>query len=198
MPHLRCITNDYLTFLLISIKVQDIHLPFFKNYSFHIFCDFSFWNAMSSTRFSHPKVTTPRKKLASESSESKRWVVNYKTCCAACFKWNVFSFHLKPLTKFNNARAFHQDFTVGKGLCLYQHPFRLQSFLCMHSFSKFMAYTSVFISHSEVLKTCFKLLMFGSEWTHVSFRSNIAFCLKLIRRFKQAFCSGNIYVSLPS
>ena len=39
----RFINNGYLTFLFITLKVQDI--PFFKKYSFHVFCDFSFSSA---------------------------------------------------------------------------------------------------------------------------------------------------------
>ena len=38
----RYVNNDYLTFLFITLKVQDTHYLFFKNYSFHIFCDFIF------------------------------------------------------------------------------------------------------------------------------------------------------------
>ena len=39
---LRFINNDYLTFLFVTLKVQDIHYLFVKKYSFHIFCDFIF------------------------------------------------------------------------------------------------------------------------------------------------------------
>ena len=107
---------------------------------------------------------------------------------------DVSTFHLKPLTKFNKSRDFHRDFTVGKGLHSVPASFSI-AVLCLHSSSNFTAHTSVFISHLEVSKACFKLLMFGIKWKRVSFKSNIAFCLNSIRSFKQAFCSGNIYVS---
>ena len=55
----RFINNDYLTFLFITLKLQDIHYLFFKNYSFHIFAILFFEVPMGSARFSHPKVTTP-------------------------------------------------------------------------------------------------------------------------------------------
>ena len=39
----RFMNDDYLTFLFITPKVQDVvYITFFQKYSFHIFCDFIF------------------------------------------------------------------------------------------------------------------------------------------------------------
>ena len=57
----RFINNDYLTFLFITLKVQDIHYLFSKSIPFTFFAILFFEVLMWSTRFSHPKLTTPRK-----------------------------------------------------------------------------------------------------------------------------------------
>ena len=57
----RFINNDFLTFLFITLKVQDIHYLFSKSIPFTFFAILFFEVPMWSTRFSHPKLTTPRK-----------------------------------------------------------------------------------------------------------------------------------------
>ena len=59
----RFINNDYLTFLFITLKVQDINYLFSKSIPFTSFVILVFQVPMWSTRYSHPKVT------AAESSE---------------------------------------------------------------------------------------------------------------------------------
>ena len=56
----RLINNHYLTILLITLKVQDIHYFFSKSISFTFFAILFFEVSMWSTRFSHPKGTTPK------------------------------------------------------------------------------------------------------------------------------------------
>ena len=53
--------NDYLTFLFITLKVEDIHDLFSKFIPFTLVAISFFEVPMWSTRFSHPKLTTPRK-----------------------------------------------------------------------------------------------------------------------------------------
>ena len=56
------INNHYLTILFITLKAQDSYITFFqKNIPFTFFAILFFEVPMWSTRFSHPKVTTPRK-----------------------------------------------------------------------------------------------------------------------------------------
>ena len=79
MPHMtdpRFINNDHLTFLLITLKVQDIHYLFSKSVLFTFFAILFFEVPMWSTHFSHPKVASLRKKLyqkgvKSESNEGR-------------------------------------------------------------------------------------------------------------------------------
>ena len=73
----KFINNDYLTFLFINLKVQDIHYLFSKSVPFTYFVILFFEVPMWSTHFSHPKVTTPQKKQAFESGNSRR-VLNLK------------------------------------------------------------------------------------------------------------------------
>ena len=61
----RLINNHYLTILLITPKVQDIHYFFSKSIPFTFFAILFFEVSMWSTRFSHPKGRTP------ESSEGR-------------------------------------------------------------------------------------------------------------------------------
>ena len=62
--------NEYL--LKKGFKVQDIHFLFSKSIPFTFFTFLSFEVPMWSTRLSHPKVTTPRKQRASETSDSRQ------------------------------------------------------------------------------------------------------------------------------
>ena len=57
----RFTNNDYLTFLFITLKVQDIHYLFSKSIPFTFFAILFFEVSMWSTCFSHPKVMTLRK-----------------------------------------------------------------------------------------------------------------------------------------
>ena len=70
---LRFINDDNLTFLFITLKVQDMH--HFSHFTFFaiLFSEVPMW----STRFSNPKVTIPQEQQASESSDSRR-VLNPK------------------------------------------------------------------------------------------------------------------------
>ena len=80
----RFINNDYLTFPFITLKVQDIHYLFSKSIPFTFFAILFFEVPMWSTRFSHPKVTIPRKKRASKSCDSRR-VLNPKVTRVVTF-----------------------------------------------------------------------------------------------------------------
>ena len=57
----RFINNDYLTFLFITLKVQDIRYLFSKSIPFTFFAILSFEVPMWSTHFSHPKVASLQK-----------------------------------------------------------------------------------------------------------------------------------------
>ena len=80
----RFINNDYLTFPFITLKVQDIHYLFSKSIPFTFFAILFFEVPTWSTRFSHPKVTIPRKKRASKSCDSRR-VLNPKVTRVVTF-----------------------------------------------------------------------------------------------------------------
>ena len=54
----RLINNHYLTILLITLKVQDIHYFFSKSIPFNFFAILFFEVPMLSTRFSHSRVVT--------------------------------------------------------------------------------------------------------------------------------------------
>jgi len=56
----RLINNHYLTILVITRRVQDIHYFFSKSIPFTFFAILFFEVPMWSTRFSHPKVTKGR------------------------------------------------------------------------------------------------------------------------------------------
>ena len=58
---LKFINNDYLSFLFISLKAQDIHYLFSKSIPFTVFVILFFQVPMWSSGFGHPKVTTPQK-----------------------------------------------------------------------------------------------------------------------------------------
>ena len=78
-------TYDYLTFPFITLKVQDIHYLFSKSIFPFIFFAILFFKVPTwSTRFSHPKVTIPRKKRASKSCDSRR-VLNPKVTRVVTF-----------------------------------------------------------------------------------------------------------------